>query len=76
MGDKISRRKMFFITLIIITVMAFLCALAFPANQYVVQNFKFIITYILITTLREARIFSFFGFGRSISFTATCRLGH
>lgn len=35
MGDKISRRKMFFITLIIITVMAFLCALAFPANQYI-----------------------------------------
>eukprot|EP00029_Vermamoeba_vermiformis_P008587 TRINITY_DN4068_c0_g1_i1.p1 TRINITY_DN4068_c0_g1~~TRINITY_DN4068_c0_g1_i1.p1 ORF type:complete len:416 (-),score=23.44 TRINITY_DN4068_c0_g1_i1:109-1209(-) len=35
MGDKIGRRKMFFITLIIITVMAFLCAFAFPTNQYI-----------------------------------------
>lgn len=38
MGDKIGRRKMFIVTLLIITVMAIACALAFPNSSCVFMS--------------------------------------
>jgi PHS family inorganic phosphate transporter-like MFS transporter len=35
LGDRIGRKKMFLVTLVIITSMAIACAFAFPPNEFV-----------------------------------------